>query len=118
MRYHAIFAATLGLAMAVGAATSSGQTRLQAGSLTCSSESGWGAIFVSKKTFSCVFEPAPGRGLPEEYEAVVRKYGLDIGQTTKSELSWLVFGPGTKFGPEYTPGSLEGEYAGVGAQAA
>ncbi len=93
------------------------RTRLQAGSLDCESREGWGAIFISRKSFTCVFTPVNDKTPAETYEAVVRKYGLDLGPTTQSALSWIVLGPGTRIAGGYAPGSLEGEYAGVGAQA-
>ena len=93
------------------------QTRLQAGTLACSGEGGWGAIITSKKDFRCAFTSSDGvvRG---EYTGQIRKVGIDIGMTGQTALMWLVFGPEGKTGNDYAPGSLEGSYVGVGADAA
>ncbi len=92
------------------------RTRIQAGVLTCHGEGGWGAVIGSKKRFECVFSNTRGEAIGR-YTAVVRKFGLDIGVTGKTALQWMVFGPATKVGGNYVPGSLQGEYAGVGADA-
>ena len=92
------------------------QTRLQAGVLACSGEGGWGAIITSKKTFRCTFKGAGGK-VRAEYAGEIRKFGLDLGKTGKTALTWLVFGPEGKVGGNYVAGSLAGSYAGVGAEA-
>ena len=89
----------------------------QAGLLECLGEGGWGAIIASRKEFHCVFINAGGRRVGR-YKAVVHKYGLDIGVTGKTALQWAVLGPAQKVGRSYVAGSLQGEYAGVGADAA
>lgn len=114
--------ATTGLIFALTVAAfppspANAQTRLQAGTLACSGEGGWGAIITSKKDFRCAFTASDGtvRG---EYSGQIRKFGLDIGKTGQTALMWLVFGPEGKTGDNYAPGSLEGSYVGVGADAA
>jgi len=96
---------------------SAAKTRLQAGVLECLGEGGWGAIIASRKEFDCVFTSASGKPLGR-YKAVIRKFGLDIGKTGKTALQWAVLGPATKIGEHYVVGSLQGTYAGVGAEAA
>ena len=90
--------------------------RLQAGTLECEGKGGWGAIITSKKTFECVFITVSGKPLGL-YKAVIRKYGIDIGKTGNTSLRWTVLGPARKIGNKYVLGSLQGEYAGVGAEA-
>ncbi len=107
------------LALAVAAFMPShvdAQTRLQAGTLACSGEGGWGAIITSKKTFRCAFTASNGE-VRGEYSGQIRKFGIDIGKTGQTALMWLVFGPEGKVDDNYAPGSLEGSYVGVGADA-
>lgn len=99
------------------AQTAAAKTRIQAGVLECRGEGGWGAIIGSKKTFQCTFTNAKGQAIGN-YTASVYKFGLDIGLTGKTALQWAVVGPARKVGGSYVPASLEGEYAGVGADAA
>jgi Protein of unknown function (DUF992) len=101
-------------ALAIGLAQA--KTRLQAGTLTCHGDGGWGAIITSKKKFDCVFTNTRNEPVGR-YKAVVRKFGLDIGVTGKTALQWSIFGPAKKVGKEWVVGSLQGEYAGVGADA-
>ena len=49
---------------------------------------------------------------------MIRKFGLDLGLTGSTALQWAVFGPASRVGGRYVPGSLEGEYAGIGADVA
>ncbi len=93
------------------------QSRLQAGVLSCSGEGGWGVIIGSTKRFRCTFASSDG-SVRGRYNAVVSKFGLDIGVTGHTALSWLVFGPADTVGENYIEGSLEGAYSGVGVDAA
>jgi Protein of unknown function (DUF992) len=92
------------------------KTRIQAGVLECSGPGGWGAIIGSKKEFDCLFSNTRGEAIGK-YKAKVLKIGLDIGYTGKTALQWAVLGPANKVGGSYVPGSLEGDYAGIGADA-
>lgn len=96
---------------------SAAQAGLQAGVLSCRGEGGWSAIITSKKRFRCVFASSDG-SVRGRYNAVIRKFGLDIGITGQTALTWLVFGPAEVVGDNYIPGSIAGAYAGVGAEAA
>ena len=109
----------LAAVMALGLAASSAvaQTGDRAGTLTCLGEGGWGAIITSEKTFDCTFASVNG-DVRESYTGTIRKFGLDLGVTGKSALVWLVFGPETLIGGNYTEGALAGRYAGVGVEAA
>ena len=90
------------------------KTRLQAGVLECRGDGGWGIIIASKKTFECVFINLEGKAIGR-YQAVVRKFGIDLGVSGATALQWAVFGPASRVGGRYVAGALEGEYAGIGA---
>lgn len=110
-----------GAALAVAAATltpSEGraQSGLQAGTLVCKGDGGWGAIITSKKNFNCTFASADGK-TRGTYTGVIQKFGLDLGVTGDTTLTWLVFGPAAMVGDNYVAGSLAGDYAGVGVEA-
>lgn len=92
------------------------ETLLRAGTLACAGEGGWGLIITSKKTFRCTFS-STDRSVRGEYIGEIRKYGLDVGKTGDTVLMWWVFGPTDKVGDSYVAGSLQGKYAGVGAEA-
>ena len=98
------------------AAAETASTRLQAGSLACKGEGGWGAIVFSKKTFDCTFVTAD-RSFRGSYKGTITKFGLDVGVTGETALLWLVFGPAERVADNYRAGSLAGEYSGVGVEA-
>ena len=109
--------AALGIAAAAMTPTVVGAAAdLQAGTLVCKGDGGWGAIITSKKNFNCTFASSDGvtRGM---YTGVIRKFGLDIGVTGDTTLGWLVFGASEKVGENFAPGSLAGEYVGAGVEA-
>src|SRR5262249_52408184 len=84
----AIGAAALALAvMSLGPAA---EARVKAGGLSCDVSGGFGWIIGSVKTVSCVFTPDNG-GPREAYQGTIRKFGLDIGVTTRQEMVWIVF---------------------------
>lgn len=83
-----------------------GKTRV--GTLTCNVSGGVGLIVTSKRRLSCVFEGSHGRR--EFYTGSVRKYGLDVGVTSRGTMVWGVIAPSNDF----RPGALAGDY--VGAQ--
>lgn len=108
--------AVIATALSLSAATAQAQSGLQAGTLVCKGDGGWGAIITSKKTFDCTFSSADRKTIGS-YTGVIRKFGLDLGVTGDTTLTWLVFGPAAMVGENYVAGSLAGEYAGVGAEA-
>lgn len=115
--------ATLAAMLAIGVAPASAQDAtpassqgLQAGSLVCRGDGGWGAIIMSKKTFACRFA-APNGEVIGTYDAVISKFGVDMGRTGQSVLTWLVLGPADRVGDNYEVGSLDGRYVGVGVEA-
>jgi len=80
---------------------------LQAGSLVCKGDGGWGAIITSRKSFKCIFT-APNGQTVGTHDGVITKIGLDLGKTGQSVLTWLVLGPAAKVGENFEPGSLAG----------
>ena len=101
----------------LGVSSASAQSTLRAGVLVCSGEGGWGLIITSTKNFRCTFSSDNG-AVRESYYGVIDKFGLDLGITGKTSLTWLVFGPAEVVGSNYAAGSLDGNYGGVGADAA
>ena len=96
--------------------TAEAETLLRAGTLACAGDGGWGLIITSKKEFRCTFS-STDRSVRGEYIGTIRKYGLDVGKTGDTVLMWWVSGPTDKVGASYVAGSLQGKYAGVGAEA-
>ncbi len=97
-----------GLALAVMLFAPAAQAQVKAGVLSCDVSGGFGWILGSSKTVSCIFTPdRPGPS--EGYVGSIRKFGLDIGVTTRQSMVWGVFAD--------TWGGLRGALAGdyVGA---
>lgn len=115
--FPAVTALVVASTVSLTAAPAAAQTRLQAGVLACSGEGGWGLIITSRRTFECTFSGDDGI-VKESYTATIRRVGIDIGRTGSTALVWLVFGPANMIGTNFVPGSLEGDYIGVGAEAA
>ncbi len=62
-------------------------------------------------SLECVFQSEGRR--PEPYIATVRRFGLDLGVTDQTRLTWAVNAPTGRVGR----GDLAGNYGGVGANA-
>jgi hypothetical protein len=92
--------------------TASAQSRIQAGVLECLGLGTTGFIIGSVHDLECVFRS--DYGIAVRYHGVVRKFGLDLGYTEHSGLTWAVFAPTRQIGP----GDLAGYYVGVSAGAA
>ena len=84
----------------------------QVGLLNCTIEGGTGFIIGSVKTLNCVFERSDERP-SENYAGEIKKFGIDIGRTRVSQLSWAVFAP-SKAIEEF--GRLAGSYGGVSGE--
>ena len=116
-------AGTLVLAAALASGTALAQdsdqapkadpNRVEVGVLDCVVEGGSGFIFGSTKDISCSYAPADG-GTKETYFGAISKYGIDIGKTDVTYMTWGVFAPTTD---EFSPGALVGDYYGVSAEA-
>jgi hypothetical protein len=80
------------------------------GSLGCHVAGGVGFIFGSSKDLDCLFTRTDG--VAERYIGSIKRFGMDIGYTKSAHMVWWVFAPGS-----IAPGSLDGTYTGVTAQA-
>src|ERR1700712_2568734 len=84
---------------------------VKGGTLTCNVASGWGFIFGSSKDLHCTFQQN-GHEF-SHYIGSISKFGVDIGYTEGGVLVWAVVAPTS----DVRPGALEGNYAGVTANA-
>ena len=83
---------------------------MQVGILNCEVAGGAGFIFGSSKSLHCVFQrPGPNEG----YSGSIDKFGIDIGQTSKSVIQWAVFAPSK----DMPRAALAGTYGGVTGEA-
>jgi hypothetical protein len=87
------------------------QTKVKAGTLTCTGGAGVGLILGSKKTYDCKYVSLSNRS--ERYTASITKIGLDVGVTDNSTMIWTVLAPS-----EIVKGGLSGNYAGATADVA
>ena len=87
------------------------EARVEAGLLTCEVEAGTGLILGSSKDMNCEYVAIDDHR--ESYLGNVKKFGIDIGSTERTTISWIVFAPTT----ELEAGALEGSYAGIAAEA-
>lgn len=90
------------------------QDRTELGMLDCRIEGGVGFIIGSKKELSCIFKPADQSRPAEAYFGTVSKFGLDVGVTGTTLMTWLVLAPTTDPLPA---GALSGNYVGASAEA-
>jgi hypothetical protein len=88
------------------------QERVRAGTLRCEGGGQTSYVIGSVTEMSCVFVPDYGR--PQSYRATIRRFGGDIGMTTRNALAWAVLAPTKRIGP----GEIAGVYGGVAAAAA
>jgi uncharacterized protein DUF992 len=84
---------------------------VRAGILECHGGQNVGYIVGSTASLECVFQSEGRR--PEPYVATVRRFGLDLGITDQTRLTWAVNAPTGRVGR----GELAGNYGGVGANA-
>lgn len=109
-------AALMMLAVGIGAGPTTALAqagKLTAGTLTCDTQGTTGLILGSKERLVCSFNPA-GSGPKQFYDGVITKVGLDIGVKGKGTLIWTVLGSSSNL----PAGELDGQYAGVSADAA
>jgi uncharacterized protein DUF992 len=83
----------------------------RAGILECHGGQNVGYIVGSSASLECVFQSEGRR--PEPYIATVRRFGLDLGVTDQTRLTWAVNAPAGRV----ARGELAGNYGGVGANA-
>jgi hypothetical protein len=110
MRSTASIAASITLATLLAGPAANAQTRVEVGILNCSASSSTGYIIASTKYLRCHFKRS---GRDEYYRGTVSKFGIDIGSTKQTAISWAVLAPTSNLPPR----SLNGNYGGVGAEA-
>jgi hypothetical protein len=109
MRFALTLAAVAGLT-GFASAQAQAQARVEAGVLTCTVRGGSGFIVGSTKDLRCRFNKA---GRDEFYHGTISKFGIDIGTTKQTSIAWAVLAPTAQL----PPGSLNGNYGGVSAEA-
>jgi hypothetical protein len=105
----AAVAAVAALSMSVAAAWAQAP-QVRIGVLICNVAGGTGFVFGSSKQLDCTLE---GEGRRERYYGVINKFGVDLGATTSSVISWAVLASTDRVGP----GALAGAYGGVSGEA-
>jgi hypothetical protein len=88
------------------------QDRIEVGTLTCRIGPGVGALIASHRRMSCRFKPREGRRV-EEYSGTITRFGIDIGVTAGSAMTWLVYARTRVLGS----GALAGHYVGASGEA-
>ncbi len=86
------------------------QQGTRVGVLQCDVSAGIGLIITSSRELNCRFTDRQGRS--ERYVGAIRRYGLDVGASSRGVMSWAVFAPA-----RVTRGALQGEYVGATAGA-
>jgi Protein of unknown function (DUF992) len=109
MRCFRLGAAVAALMLPVAGANAVPAVR--AGILQCEGGQNVGFVVGSVTSLQCMFHSAGRR--PEPYVATVRRFGVDLGITQQTKLTWAVNAP-TRV---VRPGDLAGNYGGVGANA-
>lgn len=98
-------------ALVIPVASASAMPPVRAGVLECQGGQNVGFVVGSMTSLECVFQSEGRR--PEPYIATVRRFGLDLGVTDQTRLTWAVNAPTGRIGR----GDLAGNYGGVGANA-
>ncbi len=86
---------------------------VKVGYLDCAIGGGLGYVLGSAKTVDCTFHAGSGGEALDHYTGTIRKFGVDLGFTTRGRLIWAVFAPTAG----YHRGSLAGLYQGATAEA-
>src|SRR3984885_15354540 len=98
-------------ALAASFGSANAMPPVRAGLLQCQGGQNVGFVVGSTTSLECVFQSDGHR--PEPYIATLRRFGLDLGVTDQTRLSWAVNAPTGRVGR----GDLAGNYGGVGANA-
>jgi hypothetical protein len=106
------FTSAVVLFVLAAAAPAVAQSRVQVGVLECRGVGAVSFVVGSINNLGCVFRAEGGH--PERYVATIRRYGVDLGVSGHSVLTWLVFAPSRQVGY----GALSGTYVGPSAGAA
>jgi hypothetical protein len=113
MKHLLILAASAAMLGAIPAASAQNEG-IELGKLDCTVEGGAGFIIGSTKDVLCTYTPADPNLAPESYHGEIRKFGLDVGVTGETLITWVVMGPSKDV---YAPGALAGNYVGASAEA-
>ncbi|MEN3793017.1 DUF992 domain-containing protein [Fulvimarina sp. MAC3] len=87
---------------------------VEVGTLGCHGEGSTGYVIGSSEDLVCEFTPAGGDQPTELYGATLDTFGLDVGVTGRTVMTWAVV---TVDGATYQPNSLAGTYVGATADA-
>jgi hypothetical protein len=112
MKFRSLMIAIVAAVLPALAAPASAEAAVKIGTLRCDVSGGLGLIITSSKEMSCFFDSA--HGYRERYYGTIRKFGLDLGETSRGVLAWAVFAPTA--GPRR--GALAGDYVGADASVA
>lgn len=104
---------TAALLAAIAATPAMAEAPVRIGLLTCQVDGSGGNLISSTRELSCIFENVDGRPI-ERYAGEISRFGIDIGRTDYSDISWGVFSVATT---NPLPGALEGSYAGISGSA-
>ena len=74
--------------LSVGASDAQEQRRSNVGTLTCRVGPGIGALIASRRRLACRFNASDGHS--EQYAGSITRFGLDVGITAGSVMSWIV----------------------------
>jgi hypothetical protein len=107
------FAFSTVAAAALAASTPSFAETVQVGVLNCAGSPSFGYLIGSSAGLNCVFHKSTRRG-SESYTGGMNRFGLDLGYTGGTGISWVVFAPSRNL----AYGALAGSYGGVSANAA
>jgi hypothetical protein len=111
MRLSTLSIAIASLVASFASANALPQPQFRAGILQCQGGQNVGLVVGSTTSLECVFQSEGRR--PEPYIATVHRFGLDLGITDQTRLSWAVNAPTGRVGH----GNLAGNYGGIGANA-
>jgi len=106
----ALAAGIAGSAVAADANSAKSSSWLKVGTLTCAVDKNIGWVIGSSREANCYYKGFNGEEIA--YSAQLMRIGVDIGVTKGQTLVWAVLAPGNS-----KPHSLNGSYAGVGAEA-
>lgn len=81
------------------------------GLLSCDVSAGIGLIIKQSQTLNCTF--TSGQGAVQNYSGSITEYGIELGEVEAAEMTWTVLAATTTV----EPGALQGDYAGVNADA-
>jgi hypothetical protein len=99
------------VALVASFASANAQQGVRVGVLECKGGQNVGFVLGSVAHLNCVFQSEGGRA--EGYVATVRRFGLDLGFTQDTTVSWAAFAANTRV----PTGGLAGSYGGVGMNA-